>query len=576
MAERSEGPRDQNELTHPSRREVIRVLGGSALLGPFIWSGCFSRDPLSPDDDSGPPLRLNTQAALVNPNQPLILWVPGFTGKPFLGINGLELLYYASQKRNLDERDQFDMNGYEGFESDHAAIQCNADAIAAFLRDKKAQNDGQRVTMISHSKGGQDVLHALVELDNEKDLPYANRKTEWTDDDGHGGQPINSDLWDSLAGWVAFTSNWFESEFPIEGDNCTAEIDDKHECGVGEDCFDEPKKQCPPDTARSAYGHLFTQGDYSFVRNVPEREQYMYDHRHALQSLMACVPTVTVVGSYIPPTKALTLKNRGSLDKFNRGIRENGGGANDGLVPQSAGILPGAVLKRLASDPDKKNHCGADHTAPAFNVPNRAHRFWTNGFRNQATRNYIRDVESASSACEPPPTIEVEIDIKPGGTPNSINCNNPNGVIPVAILSTDTFDATTVDHTTVTFEGASETHVDKRTGLARRHEEDVNGDGRTDLVFHFRLRDADLGCGSTEARLEGETFDGQRIFGVDSVRMIDAGNGNRGANGDEGRNGQGNDGNSNKGNKGNSGNENSGDKGNKGGNGKGKGKGQDQ
>ena len=48
---------------------------------------------------------------------------------------------------------------------------------------------------------------------------------------------------------------------------------------------------------------------------------------------------------------------------------------------------------------------------------------------------------------------------------------------PCTLLSTPTFDATTVDHTTVTFGDASETHVDKKTGVAKRHDEDVNGDG---------------------------------------------------------------------------------------------------
>ena len=94
-------------------------------------------------------------------------------------------------------------------------------------------------------------------------------------------------------------------------------------------------------------------------------------------------------------------------------------------------------------------------------------------------------------------------------------------VIAVAILTIDDFDATTVDHTTVTFEGASETHLDKKTGLARHHGEDVDGDGDTDLVFHFRRGDTGLTCGSTEVPLEGKTFSGQTIKGTDAVRMID-------------------------------------------------------
>jgi len=114
----------------------------------------------------------------------------------------------------------------------------------------------------------------------------------------------------------------------------------------------------------------------------------------------------------------------------------------------------------------------------------------------------------------------ISIDIKPGSDPNSINCGNANGVIAVAILTTGTFDATTVDHRTVTFAGAGETHVDKKTGEPRRHAEDVDGDGDIDLVFHFRLGDTSLTCASTEAALQGETFAGQPITGADYVRMV--------------------------------------------------------
>lgn len=127
----------------------------------------------------------------------------------------------------------------------------------------------------------------------------------------------------------------------------------------------------------------------------------------------------------------------------------------------------------------------------------------------------------------PTTVLEVDIDIKPGSDPNSINCNNEKGVIPVALLTTEDFDATTVDHTTVAFEGASETHVDRKTGDFRRHEEDVDEDGDTDLVFHFLFDDTNLTCQSTEATLIGETFDGLAIQGTDAVRMINKGGGNK-------------------------------------------------
>lgn len=113
----------------------------------------------------------------------------------------------------------------------------------------------------------------------------------------------------------------------------------------------------------------------------------------------------------------------------------------------------------------------------------------------------------------------IEIDIKPGGDPNPVSCRSTNGVIPVAILTTDNFDALRVDQTTVRFAGARETHLD-RNGNPRRHEEDVDSDGDLDLLFHFRLGDTSLTCESTEASLTGVTFEGSAIIGADSVRMV--------------------------------------------------------
>jgi len=116
----------------------------------------------------------------------------------------------------------------------------------------------------------------------------------------------------------------------------------------------------------------------------------------------------------------------------------------------------------------------------------------------------------------PPATIvpvpePATLDIKPGSDPNSINCNNDHELIGVAILTTEDFDATTVDHTTVTFEGA------------RPHDghfKDVDGDGHTDLLLHFRLRDTNLTCESTQGTLTGETLDGIPFEGTDSVNMV--------------------------------------------------------
>ncbi len=115
----------------------------------------------------------------------------------------------------------------------------------------------------------------------------------------------------------------------------------------------------------------------------------------------------------------------------------------------------------------------------------------------------------------------VQIDIKPGSDPNSINCTNQNAVIPVAILTTDSFDATTVDHHEVQFEGGSELHSNRKTGEPLRHEKDVDDDGDTDLVFHYLMLETSLTCLSEQGTLTGLTYDGDPIVGTDSVNMID-------------------------------------------------------
>lgn len=108
--------------------------------------------------------------------------------------------------------------------------------------------------------------------------------------------------------------------------------------------------------------------------------------------------------------------------------------------------------------------------------------------------------------------ITVTIDINPGGFPNSINPKS-KGKIPVAILSTGTFDANNVDPATVRF-GATGTEATP-THYALQ---DVNGDGDIDMILHFNTQDTGIKCGDTSASLSGETFGGQAIEGSDSIK----------------------------------------------------------
>ena len=113
--------------------------------------------------------------------------------------------------------------------------------------------------------------------------------------------------------------------------------------------------------------------------------------------------------------------------------------------------------------------------------------------------------------------IPVLIDIKPDSTTNAINLGS-NGNVPVAILSSDTFDATRVDPLSVSL--ASAPLKLKGKGTPMYSLKDVNGDGRVDLLVHVDTSSFQLSSTATTAKLQAVMLDGTEIFGTDVIVVV--------------------------------------------------------
>jgi CubicO group peptidase (beta-lactamase class C family) len=113
------------------------------------------------------------------------------------------------------------------------------------------------------------------------------------------------------------------------------------------------------------------------------------------------------------------------------------------------------------------------------------------------------------------PKLTIDLDIKPGSDPNAVN-PTARGILPVAVLGSDTFDVADVDATTMAFGPGEATPVHRSGG----HPEDVNDDGYTDWISHYRIEEVAVAAGDTEFCLTGETLDGIPFEGCDAIMTV--------------------------------------------------------
>jgi hypothetical protein len=114
--------------------------------------------------------------------------------------------------------------------------------------------------------------------------------------------------------------------------------------------------------------------------------------------------------------------------------------------------------------------------------------------------------------------ITVQISIKPGGgTPAVINPRS-QGTIPVAILSSSTFNAVTqIDVSSLRF---GSTGSAESLAFCDTAGEDVNGDGLLDLVCHFTTQLTGFTTSSTTAMLSGQTKTHVTISGQAPITIV--------------------------------------------------------
>lgn len=114
--------------------------------------------------------------------------------------------------------------------------------------------------------------------------------------------------------------------------------------------------------------------------------------------------------------------------------------------------------------------------------------------------------------------LPVSIDVLPGDSGNVVNLHRP--VITLAVRTTATFDATTLDASSVCF-GDPDTPSQRACGETHGsgHVEDVDGDGRPDLVLHVETAAAGLDLDDTRACLVGRSTSGIGVYGCDTVAV---------------------------------------------------------
>ncbi|MES2919378.1 MAG: hypothetical protein V4729_12275 [Pseudomonadota bacterium] len=108
---------------------------------------------------------------------------------------------------------------------------------------------------------------------------------------------------------------------------------------------------------------------------------------------------------------------------------------------------------------------------------------------------------------------ELDIDIKPGDASNEINPNSTSGFA-VATLSSPSFNATTIDQSTIRFgvNGKNTQGPDVAT--------DADSDGDTDIVTVVKTSETGITCATSYGFITAKLYSGQIVTGSDKIKPV--------------------------------------------------------
>jgi len=139
----------------------------------------------------------------------------------------------------------------------------------------------------------------------------------------------------------------------------------------------------------------------------------------------------------------------------------------------------------------------------------------SNNLTTQAFSRFMGGERAAAFVRRPAFTL-VSIEILPGVSPKTIGYGSTT-LVPVAILAAPGFSPRLLEGGEVRFAGADLVETPRRrTGVYQ----DVNADGKVDLVLRFRPAEMDLRTGDATLVLEGTALAGDRVRGTGSVRVL--------------------------------------------------------